>query len=546
MEFNYSRHGIEGGEKSFQRLFEIFPGLLSWIIIIGICALSVLKPLAAAIIMIAFLLYWLMRLIYMNIFLILSYIRLAIEKNTDWMSCIGAVDRLRSSGTDFCGVNKTRGFNSRILSRIRRAQMAFVKKSGNFPPESKDIYHLVILPVVRETFDIVEPGIKAIKEGVYPSNRFLIMIALEERAQGSVKKDMSAIREKYKDDFMDFFIVTHPAGRPGEAQVKGANATFAARRAEEYFTQKNIPLENVLVSCFDADTVANPDYFSCLTYYYLINPERSRSSYQPVPVYHNNIWEAPGFARIIDIGTSFFQLIEATNPDKLVTFSSHSMGFKALQDVGYWPVDMISDDSAIFWKALIHYEGRYHVMPIYTTVSMDIATGPTLRKTFSAIYSQKRRWAWGIENFPLVMRAFLRSKKIGWCRKAGYSYKLLDSFISWSTWSFLLLFGSWLPVFFASREFTSTTVYYAAPKIRNVMFGLASVGLVVCMVISLLLLPEKKIKYGVLIRIKHIFEWMFIPVVLLFLSALPALDAQTRLMLGRYMEFKVTEKYRNK
>ena len=33
------------------------------------------------------------------------------------------------------------------------------------------------------------------------------------------------------------------------------------------------------------------------------------------------------------------------------------MSFKALVEIGYWPVDMISDDSAIYWKAYIHYAG---------------------------------------------------------------------------------------------------------------------------------------------------------------------------------------------
>ena len=254
----------------------------------------------------------------------------------------------------------------------------------------------------------------------------------------------------------------------------------------------------------------------------------------------------PGFARIIDIGTSFFQLIESTNPKTLVTFSSHSMSFKALAEIGYWPPDMISDDSAIFWKAFIHFGGHYQVIPIYTTVSMDIAAGPTFVKTFANIYKQKRRWAWGIENFPIVVRAFIKSKEISLFNKISYSYKLLDSFVSWATWSFLLAFGTWLPALFATREFATSTVYYTAPRIRGVIFELASLGIIICAIISLLLLPRKKTKYPVLIRIKHTLEWLLIPVVVLFLSALPALDAQTRLMSGRYMEFWVAQKVRKK
>ena len=544
MDFKYSRQGLTDKEKPLERFLEILPGALSWTIIIGICLLSALKPIAAAVMMIAFLLYWLLRLIYLNIFLVLSYIRLEIEKDTDWMERIAAVDKLTSQQPAFCDLDTINGLKNKISARMHCRQLMNVKKSNNVPPLSKDIYHLVIIPVIREPAEIVEPGIQAILKGFYPPKRFIVIIAIEEAAPDSVKQDMSKLQEKYKNDFYELLLTLHPVNQNGEARVKGANAAFAARHAEEYLRKKQIARENVLVSCFDADSVAHQNYFSCLAYYFLINPNRLRSSYQPVPVYHNNIWEAPGFARIIDIGTSFFQLIEATNPSKLVTFSSHSMSFKALWDVGYWPVDMISDDSAIFWKAFIHYGGDYHVAPIYTTVSMDIATGPTMGKTFFSIYKQKRRWAWGVENFPIVVRAFLKSKEISWKQKISYGYKLLDSFVSWATWSFLLLLGTWLPTFFASREFASSTVYYTVPRIRSIMFGLASIGIVVCMILSLLLLPKRKGKHSILIKIKHSFEWLLIPVILLFLSAIPALDAQTRLMFAKYMEFWVTEKYR--
>ncbi len=546
MEFNYSRHDLNVGERRRQRLFEMIPGVICWCIISGVVVCSMWQPLMTAVFMVAFLLYWFLRLLYMNIFLVFSYFRLTIEKNVTWQSRLHALDSGALTKDMTKALKRGRGISRGFAARMHAKQIRAVQKKALPMPRSEDIYHLVIIPVLKENREIVEPGIRAIQKGDYPSERIIILIAVEERAADEIKEDMTKLQQEYKNDFADFFMTFHPADLPGEARVKGANVSYAAREAARYFDEKRIPFDHVIVSCFDADTVPNPGYFGCLTYYYLITPERDRASFQPIPVYHNNIWDAPGFARIIDIGTSYFQLIEATNPWRLVTFSSHSMSFKALVEIGFWPVDMISDDSAIFWKALIHYDGDYRVIPLYTTVSMDIATGSSTGKTLMNIYKQKRRWAWGIENFPIVMRAFVKMKTLKLYDKVAYVYKMLDSFISWATWSFLLMFGSWLPVLFASRDFATSTVYYTAPRIRGVIYSLASMGLIVCMIISLLLLPRPRSRFGFFAVIWHIFEWLSIPLIILFLSALPALDAQTRLMLANRLEFFVTDKYRKK
>ncbi|RJP29103.1 MAG: glycosyltransferase family 2 protein [Candidatus Omnitrophota bacterium] len=544
MEFLYTRHNLDATQSKLERFFEIVPGALSWGIIIGMVALSLAKPLLAAVIMIAFLLYWVMRLIYMNIFLVLSYFRLETEKKIDWSKRIKEIDKLAVEKKIPSDNIIIAGFKEKIANLTYRREVAGLLKSGQFPPAFENLYHLVLIPVIKEGLNIVEPGIAGILSGQYPASRIVLIIALEESAKIEVKADMESIVQKYKGSFMDIFIVIHPSGLEGEARVKGANIAYSAKEAARYFRDRGIAFENVIVSCFDADTVPQGNYFSCLTYHFMITPERLKASFQPIPVYHNNIWDSASFARIIDIGTSFFQLVEATNPNKLVTFSSHSMSFKALVDVGFWPVDMVSDDSAIFWKAFIHFNGDYRVVPVYTTVSMDVATGNSFRETFMNIYKQKRRWAWGVENFPIVIRAFIVKRSIPVYKRINFGIKLLESFVSWATWSFLLAFISWLPAIFSGREFSTSTVYYIAPRIRGVIFSLSSFGLLVCMVISLLLLPARKDSNAALSKIRHSLEWVFIPIIILALSALPALDAQTRLMLGKYMEFFVTDKSR--
>jgi hypothetical protein len=49
-------------------------------------------------------------------------------------------------------------------------------------------------------------------------------------------------------------------------------------------------------------------------------------------------------------------------------------------------------------------------------------------------------------------------------------------------------------------------------------------------------------------RLKKVFifsQWIFLPFTLIIFGAFPALDAQVRLMFGKYMGFWVTEKIRD-
>lgn len=534
--FRYTRDTDTPGQRRLQRALEILPGLSSWTVLLGMLALGLFEPLVAASLVIAFNLYWFLRLAHSTLFLVLSYFLLRAESKTDWSA---RLDQLARNPDEAASGNAL----SRWMDRSRRAAL---RADPTPAPRPDQVVHLVILPMARETPDIVEPGIRSLLEQDFPARRILLMLAVEDRAVPEIKAGAESLRDRYRDRFLDVQVAFHPDGLPGEARVKGANASFAARAAAAWFTRQGIPFAHVVASCFDADTVVSPRYFSCLTYHFLTTPDRLRASFQPIPVYHNNIWEAPGFARVLDLGSSYFQLIEATNPDTLVTFSSHSMSFQALVEVNFWPVDMISDDSAIFWRAYLHYAGRYRVVPMYTTLSMDVVVADGWWDTMRSLYKQKRRWAWGIENFPIVVRGFLNVPGIPFREKFFHTLKMYESNVSWATWGFMLTILNWLPALVAGREFSSTVMYFSAPRISGIIFNLAGLALLTTIALSMLFLPRPTSRRPLLRRVLHALEWPLVPVITLFFSALPALDAQTRLMLGKRMEFWVAGKGRRK
>lgn len=550
MSFSYGRQGLGPRQKLLERLLEILPALISWNLLIGLFGVCVLSPVIGVVSIILFDLYWLLRLIYFTLFLVLSYALLKIERVTPWRRRLDDLTDLDKGLKQT--VERVRNFKKshdwrRFFSEERHLTTLKRLKRNAVPIlRAEEIYHLVIIPFYHEGIEVLGPTMEALSRVNYPLNRTVVVLGVEERAGEEAKTLAQLLKKRFEKPFLHFEVSVHPQGVPGEGLVKGANSTHAARWAKPFFEKAGVRLDHIIVSCFDADTVVSPEYFSCLTYNYSIHPKRTRTSFQPIPVYHNNLWDAPPFARVLETGSSFFQLIEVTDPDHLVTFSSHSMSFQALAEIGYWPVDLISDDSAIFWKAFLAFDGDYRVEPLYVTVSMDVALGRNLWETCRSIYFQKRRWAWGVENFPILVRGFMANPRISLWLKIKHSFRLLEMNVSWAVWTPIMLILSWSPTLVVSQEFITSVAHFNAPRVTGVIFNTALISLLISIILSFSLLPKRPQKVPYYQKILFALQWLLVPVIATVFGAIPALDAQTRLAFGKYMEFFISPKGRGK
>jgi len=496
-------------DRFYRRLFEIIPGFLTWATLGSLFILAFIRPLWVAIFVITFDLYWVVRICYLTFLLVFAYRRLGIEKKMDWL------ERCRSAG-------QVDGL------------------------EYKNIYHAVLFPAYKEGLDILIPSITALERSNYSREKMIVVLSVEERAGDEAWANALFLKEKFKGIFFHFMITRHPENIPGEVTVKGANAAWGAKELKNFLDTKKIDHEHVIISCFDADTCAEKEYFGCLAYHYITNPNRTHSSYQPIPVYNNNIWYARSIARILELGSSFMQMVETMRLEKFVTFSSHSMSFKTLVDVGYWPVDMISDDSVIYWKCFLYFNGDYSVIPMYVTVSMDVATEKGVIATIVKQYKQKRRWAWGVENFPYVMMGFMQNNRIPFLKKVRRAFNILESHYTWAVWAIIITFIAPLPLIFGGVLFRQTAIGYNLPSVSAALFRVSLFTIFVCMFISIKLLPARPKDVKPQKMIVMFAQWIFSPVFAALLGSTPAVDAQTRLMLGKYMQFYVTSKSRKK
>ena len=379
---------------------------------------------------------------------------------------------------------------------------------------------------------------------IYPEEKMIVVFAAEGRFPELARENKIFVQEKYGHHFFKLLTTEHPDNIPGELKGKGANETWAAQEAKKVIDELNIPYQDIIVSCFDIDTIVHPEYFGCLAYKYLTSPKPTRNSYQPVPLFNNNIWDAPAIMRVASYGTTFWLMSEQVRPERLLTFSSHSMSFQALVDVGFWQTDIVSEDSRIFVQCLLEYDGDYQVTPIYLPVSMDAVMGKTWWRSLVNLYKQQRRWAWGVENTPFMIWNFWDNKKIAFKQKFRYIFNQFEGMYSWATAPILILIFGRLPLWLSAKQIKTSVIAQNAPFIMERLMQIAMFGLILSMILYVLLLPKRPDRQPKAKFIIMILQWLLLPISMIVVGSFPAIDAQTRLMLGKYLGFWVTEKER--
>ena len=500
-------------ERRLYRFLEILPGAFSWGTLALAVFLSFVWPVGVAIFIITFDVFWLIKTVYLTLHFRAAFERIRQNLKVNWLE---------------------------RLDQLTVSDYSLPVKNW------RDIYHLVILPTYKEKEEVISATIESLANANYPKEKLIVVLAQEERAGKEYNaKVANEIISKYGKSFLKLVTVEHPAGIPGELAGKGSNIAWAGKYAKkEIIDRMQIPYESVLVSAFDIDTIIFPDYLSRLTFVYLTTKNPLRASYQPVPFYTNNTWEAPAFARVIAFSTTFWYTVLQERVESSTTFSSHSMPFQALVDVDFWQTNMVSEDSRIFMQCFLRYDGDYRVEPLFYPVTMDANVAPTFWQTIVNIYKQQRRWAWGAESIPYLLFGFYKNKRIPLFKKLFLSFVMIEGFWSWATNAIIIFLLGWLPVVVGGPEFNRTVLSFNLPRLTQMIMTVAMVGLVTLAIYSIFILPPRPPKYGKLKYVWMILQWLLFPLTSIGLGAIPALDAQTRLMLGEYMGFWVTPKSR--
>lgn len=487
------------------RIFEIIPGLLIWLTFLLSIVLSFIRPLWVIYFIIAFDLFWLLRVSYFIFYVTISFYNYKQAEKIDWLKKVQTL------------------------------------------PNWQRIRHIIYLPTAGEPIDVLRTTFSGLANNDYPADKMIVVLGGERRLEEDFKPKAEKIKQEFSGQFAEILITIHPDGLADEIKGKGANANWMGHRSKELIDRLGIPYDDLIVSYFDSDTCAHKQYFPYLTYKYLTQPEPTRVSYQPAVVYNNNIWQAPAAMRVTAFGTVFWLLTELLRPERMYTFSSHSMSFRALVDVGFWQKDIVTDDSRIFLQCFFRYGGHYSVEPMYIPVSMDTVMDKSYWKSFRNLYKQQRRWAWGVEHFPYMMWNFRNNKLIPWYKKLKYTWNLVEGMYSWATAPILIFILGRLPLYVAGHgEDSASVIVQNAPYVLEWLMQASMAGIMISAIVSLLLLPsrparQQRWKYAVMFL-----QWILLPITLILFGSIPAVEAQTRLALGKkyHLGFFVTPKAR--
>lgn len=483
-----------------RRILEILPGMVSWFLILFPIWGSWLVPELVAYYIIAFSVYWFYRSMSTATLSILGYFKLKTYQVYDWMGDV-----------------------------------------KNFP-DWKKVHHIVVIPTYKEPLPTLERTLNKLAEQTFPLKQIHIMLSFEEREGEEAQEKAKILIAKYGTTFGHVWTTNHP-DLPGEVKGKSSNTSWGAKEAKRLLIdQGGVDIDYTTITSEDADAILHPSYFACLSYSFLDSPARYTTIWQAILMFYNNIWKVPLFVRVFSSSASVMLLSTVARRDRLINFSTYSASLKMIDAIGYWDTDVIPEDWRLFFKAFFELEGKVAVEPIFLPIMADAAEAEGVWQTYQNQYEQVKRWAWGVSDTPYVISRWIMADKVPFWEKTVRVLRVIEDHFLWPVNWFAITVGALLPPLL-NANFARTMLGKTLPQVTSGILTVCLLALGVMIVLNAKLRPQKEgRRIPIVSHIWEALEFVTLPLVGFFFTALPGIDAHTRLMLGKYIEYRVTEK----
>src|SRR3989344_3441795 len=361
--------------------------------------------------------------------------------------------------------------------------LADAEKQPNF----KKMHHLIVIPTYKEPLHTIDRGLESIENQEISGDQISVVLAFEKREGAEARKKAKALTSK------------------------------------------------------DADGVFSKKFLTALTYKFLADDDRHLRFWQPIVLFYTNIWKVPAPIRVMNTLGSIWQTGLNSRTDKLINFSIYSTSLKLLDEVGYWDVDVIPEDFRIFFKSYFAKDGNVEVDPIFLPVYADAAESTTYWKSLVNFYEQEKRWAWGVSDDAYFLKKWMTHTHIPFWKRTVRVFRVLSDHFLWPVSWFAITLGATVPVIL-NPLFAETVMGQNLPRVSFGILTSCWLFLATIIFIDLKQRPKREEKVSFFRKLMVPLEFFLLPVVTFIFTALPGIDAHTRLMLGKYLEYRVTEK----
>lgn len=438
------------------------------------------------------------------------------------------------------GINSVRSY----LKIKTSVKVDWLKKCRDENLPFDKLVHIIFIPTYKEPIPILERTLGFLAAQEFPTKNILVVLAGEVREEGFLEK-AGGLKQQFEGKFRDI-LITHHTLQTGEVAGKSSNQNFAAGVVSDYIESSGIDKDYLTFTSCDADVAMHPKYFANLAYLFLKNPQRYNRFWQGALLFYNNIWRVPLPVRLVHTLYSISGVAELMRPQTAFIYSTYSGSWRLLEKTGFWDPDVIAEDWHLFFKAFFATGGHVELQAIFLPLSADAVEGRNFKESLTAQYQQSRRWAWGVVDIAYAVNQFK-------LHRAGVSIpnfilrflRVFEQHLLWPVNWWIITLGATLPPLI-NPALSYTTLGFYLPKISGLILTVSTVFIVLIIIVDLLLRPPRPEGVKKPFFLSGILQFLLLPITGFLFGSLPGMDAHTRLLFGRRLDYKVTEKFDEK
>lgn len=575
----------ENRKKIYYRLFEASLGLFSFSFIIILVVLAFVSPEVLSIFLIIYSFFMVLKVSIHGVYTVYTYKNLVRWEAVDWPKLLKTISRNRQEAKKIIQ-NLADNHNYKLdwQLKLKNDLEIFDSLKGTKFAQPKNIFQFPLFAVYNESSEVIMRSLRGIYESGYDLDKIIVFVSQEARigkkhnkkifkeiesldwikaydiseenidiAYNSDHYNLKYKNKKFKKlkiikNKLNVVFTQHPDGLVGEIKGKASNEDWGARQISLFTKAQEIDPEICIITSLDADSKVGENFFHMLSFRYCLTPDRFQAGFQPLPIYTNNFFTANLFPRLVASNTTIWHMILYSLLDELHFFANYSVPLVVLQKVDFWVREVIAEDNLLFIKCLTTFNGDFRVVPFYGVFEGDAVYGEDYIEAIGNQYRQLQRWAWGgIEGLPYKLQRFFvdpKGVKTDLRKRIRYTFQEFINHFYWATSPIIFGVIIFLPRLVGGIEYQDRPASVNLWLFSQYFAWLSFVFLFISSYITFRYITLKALNnfqpkwyHWIVVSM----QWIVAP--MLFVAwGPPALDAQVRGLLGKYLGYWVTPK----